>query len=188
MAVYPETPVPSLAYMTRERYKTLISEFDTGEEQRRQKWSAPKWDVSLVYNAIRSTDVDKLLAFYDARRGAYEAFSFYDPFTASGYTSVYCGTGNGTSTAFDIPGKQTSGQVVRVNGSTVAFTVSTGTGADGADRILLPSPPAAGAVVTCSFSGKLRIRCRFSEDSFEREYREAGRYRVRVSLTGLEPL
>jgi len=85
MADYPTSPVPSYSFGKQVQFKTLISAFENGAEQRRSKWSQGKTLFTLVYKAITFTEVGTLWAFYLARKGVFEAFTYVDP-TVTSYT------------------------------------------------------------------------------------------------------
>lgn len=186
MAAYPETPQPTWVHVLTQEYRTLITEFDSGAEQRRAKWLRPKYHLQLTYSALLSSEADALWNFYSARSGALESFSYFVPYSAA-FVGLYCGTGDGTSTAFTLPAKQSAGHVVYVGGvATTAYAISTAAGPDGADLLRFPSgAPASGSPITCDCTGRLRVICRFGDDSLSREYFEAGLYRYGIRLQGL---
>ena len=105
MAKYPTTPIPSYEHVTQARYKTVISIFDDGNEQRRQKWTAPQYDITLQYNAIRATAMSTIWNFFEARKGAYEAFHYYIGEAWGEKQDVkgaYIAVADGTATAFTL--------------------------------------------------------------------------------------
>ena len=67
-------------------YKTAISTFDSGKEQRRQKWTNPRRRFHLVYNAITKTVADLIRAEFENNKGAYTSFSWTNPFDSQSYT------------------------------------------------------------------------------------------------------
>lgn len=189
MAAYPETPAPTFPYVIEPEWRTIVSEFDSGEEQRRQKWTYPHYNVKLSYYGLLSSAVANLYEFYQARKGAYEAFHFFEPTDATSHTSVYVGTGNGTSTSFSLPGKETTGRHIYLNGSEttiVAFT--TAGGVDGSDLLkFTSSAPTSTQVITASFVGKLRVRCRFADDKLSKTNFEKQLFSAGIELKGLAP-
>lgn len=189
MALYPEAPVPQFPYSITEVWNTIISRFDSGTEQRRQKLNYAKYDVVLTYDALSSTDFDILWNFYTARRGAYEAFYMYlpDP-TPQTRTGLLVGVGDGASTIFDLPGKNTSGHTIYESGIAVPiseYTILVGGGAVNADRVQFDTPPVANAVITCDFTGIMRNRCRFEEDKLTRNMFAYLLYQTGIKLKGL---
>lgn len=57
-------------------YTVLISQFESGKEQRRLKHRKPReWNLSF---RCSYQDLQNMRAFYDARQGAYEAFYWWN--------------------------------------------------------------------------------------------------------------
>ena len=63
-------------YSGRVRYKTLITPFESGKEQRRQKQTKGKNGFTCSWNALDKTTYFAIKAFFEARGGAYETFNF----------------------------------------------------------------------------------------------------------------
>jgi len=193
MATFPESPIPIYPLIVEPEWKTLISGFDGGGEQRRQKQLFPKYNVVVNYDALSETAEQILWDFYMARKGAYEAFYIYDLALLAGiapnHNGQYCGTGDGATEIFDIPGRSTSSHVVYLDGVeqtiTTDYVILTGGGESSSDRIDFVSPPVAGAVITVDFTGFLRIRARFAEDKLPRELFMTILFRYGVKLKGL---
>ena len=188
MAVYPS----SIGYLNPVkidvRYKTIISQFDEeGEENRKQKWLYPKRDVTLGYQAISKSEGETLWEFYcQTGKGAYGSFSWFEGVglgsaAYNSYSSEYVGTGDSTTLIFNLPSKNSSGAShdVNINASVVStsnYTMSFGGGGDGEDKITFVGsstgglgPPASSDKITCDFTGRLKIRCRFADDIFSFE-------------------
>jgi hypothetical protein len=181
MAVYPNpSTTPYVNPVTWEQeWKTLRSNFDDlGEEKRKQKWLYPKRNITLKYNAITKDQAESLYEFYQARKGSYNAFVWFES-TGIGayksYSSEYV-AGMGTTTlVFNLPATGSSQTLaVNVGGAATAtsnYTFSAGGGPDGEDKITFVSSSAGGITapastkyITCDFTGRLKIKCRFSED------------------------
>ncbi len=187
MACFPENPAPSFSLVLKPKWRTIVSQFDGGKEQRRQKQAFAKYDVSLTYKMLTRSEMQALWNFYQARKGSYEPFYFYTP-DLDEYRAIYVGTADGSSVIFDIPGRYTAAQTVYLDGSQQSgYTVLVGGGAENSDRILFTSPPPAGTVITCDFVGSLRIRCRFKEDEMSRDWFALSCYRTGLELRGLAP-
>ena len=193
MSTFPESPAPIYPLTVEPEWKTLVSGFDGGGEQRRQKQLFPKYNVVVGYDALTSSNAQTLWDFYMARKGAYEAFYIYDlallASIAPNHDGQYCGTGDGATEIFDIPGRSTSSQSVYVDNVlqtiTTDYVILTGGGESSADRIDFVSPPAAGEVITVDFTGFLRIRARFLEDKLPRELFMTNLFRYGIKLKGL---
>lgn len=194
MAKFPTSPVPSYEHVTQARFKTVISIFDDGNEQRRQKWTAPQYDISLQFNAIPTTAMQTLWNFFEARKGAYDAFSYYIGEAWSEkqtVTGAYIAVADGSATGFTLPCKNSSAVTLYQNGSAIGssiVTVNTTAGVDDADTLSLTGlTPSSGDVLTCDFTGYQKVRCRFKEDSLARSLWERGLYKVSMEMKGLPP-
>lgn len=186
MAEFPTTPRPSYPVIIEPEWKTNISTFDSGKEQRRQKWDYPKYNVELTYNVLSSANIQVLWDFYMARKGASEAFYFYD-LESVAHNAQYVGQGDGAIVTFDIPGKSTSSQVIYIDGvpQGSGYTILTGGGSENSDRVQFTAPPAAGGMISCDFTGFLRIRCRFEKDKMSKTAFTASLRQTGLKLKGL---
>jgi len=183
MAVYPDSSSPyANPVLIDIRYKTLVSQFDEeGAENRKQKWLFPKRDITLRYQSISKNQAEVLWEFYCGRRGSYNSFAWFES-TGKGttsyntYSSEYVATGDSTTLIFNLPAKNSSAatQDVNINGIAVTtsdYTMAYGGGSDGEDKVSFVSvvaggagPPVTGSIITYDFTGRLKIRCRFSDD------------------------
>ncbi|MHC4265975.1 MAG: DUF2460 domain-containing protein [Planctomycetota bacterium] len=165
------------------RFKTLVSNFDElGEEKRKQKWTYPKREVTLKYNAIGKDEAQTLWKFYQARAGSYNAFVWFEStgYSSTGFNSYvdeYVGTGDSTTLVFNLPAINSSGThklyIAGTSQPTSNYTFSAGGGPDGEDKITVvststggPGPPTSTERITYDFTGRLKVRCRFAEDVF----------------------
>lgn len=193
MAKYPNSPVPSYEHVAASRWKTVISIFDDGNEQRRQKWTAPQYDITLQYNAIRATAMSTIWNFFEARKGAYEAFHYYIGEAWGEKQDVkgaYIAVADGTATAFTLPCKDSCALTLYKNGSvlsTTTYAVNTTAGTDDADTLSLAFTPSSGDVLTADFTGYQKVRCRFKDDTLARSLFDIGLYKMTVELKGLPP-
>lgn len=189
MAKYPETPVPQFPAEIRELWKTIVTPFDGGAEQRRQKQAFPKYDIDFVYAALRASEIAVLWNFYRSMRGSHGAFYCYFPeVSASFWAGLPVGIGDGIMTIFDLPGRNTSSQIIYNNGSVVDpgdRTILIGGGAEGSDRVEFALAPAENAILTCDFAGFFRNRCRFEDDSMSRHWFQYALFRTGIKLKGL---
>ena len=179
------------------RWKTLVSRFDElGREQRRQKWLYPRRDIVVKYNYISKQQAETLWEFYLARKGTLEAFNFFMPepnSTYPTYTGEYVATGDGSTTVFNLPCKNSLNRTLYIDGVAqtegVNYNFTAGGGEDGADRIDFSdsgmTPPASGSRITLDFQGILKVRCRFAEDLFTFENFYDRLVTVGIELKGL---
>lgn len=194
MATWPESsPTPRYPLAVTIRFNTLISSFDGGGEQRRQKLLYPQYDTVIKYDTITKTEAQTLYNFYIARQGSYEAFYIYDLSLLLLHTFVhtnqYMGTGDGSTTIFDIPGRSTSSQTIYTDGAdaTSDGSILTGGGASSSDRFTFNTAPIIGMIITCDFAGYLRMRVRFQDDKLTRENFICGLYNMGTKLKGVAP-
>lgn len=190
MAQFPTVPAPNYPYDLVINWKTIITAFDSAVEQRRQKQTYAKYDVDLNYDILTEVEFQTLWNFYVARKGALETFYFYT-FTATDWIGLYCRTGDGTTVTFDIPGKSTSAHVIYNNGlvvSSLDYTILYGGGTEGSDRVTFTAAPVKNAIITCDFTGFMRIRCRFEEDKMTKTGFEVALYKTGLKLKGLAAL
>lgn len=155
------------------RQKTLVSQFDElGKEKRKRKWVYPKRDVTVRFEARSKAEIATLYAFYLARSGSYEAFSFFLGVSQT-YVGEYVGTGDGATLAFDLPAVSSSSYKLYVDSveqeAGVAYTFSAAGGTDGADQVTFTVAPNDGTRITYDFTGYLKIRARFAEDNMTYE-------------------
>ena len=195
MATWPESsPAPNYPLDITPRWHTLVSELDSGNEQRRAKRAFCVYDVVVAYGgALTKAEMDVLWNFFMARQGRYEAFYVYDladvlGSTTTSHSDQYVGTADGSTTTFDLPGRSTSAHDVYVDGVEEAdedYTILTGGGASSADRVQFDTAPADGGIISVDFTGILRMRVRFELDTgltrrlFETVYYQAGGIRLR---------
>jgi len=103
------------------------------------------------WKLLQGADLDTLVRpHYLAQKDSNVGFSIFD-FDPHAATALACGTGNGVQTVFTIPAKEVSGATVKDNGAAVsgsAYTILTGTGADGEDQISFTSARANAHLIT----------------------------------------
>jgi hypothetical protein len=169
--------------------------------------------VTLTYTVLSLANMQILWNFYQARKGTFEPFYFYS-LESTEWESCYIGIGDGTTVTFDLPGKSTSNVIIyqdgvelrsagtmdiiledeeslsAEDGDTIIregpedYTLHIGGGAASADRITFATAPAENDLLTCDFTGYLRIRCRFQEE-LSRSAFTAALYKTGIKLKGL---
>ena len=60
-------------------WNTLVTAYEDGKEQRRQKWSTPKRAYAIALKGRTNTIMQQVWDFYVARAGAYDTFYFENP-------------------------------------------------------------------------------------------------------------
>lgn len=189
MSSYPTTPAFQTPVIEEMHFKTLTSKVDDlGTEQRKQKWLYPRRVITLNYNAISTANARTLWQFYQARAGAYGAFNWFHTRSDS-YVTEYVGTGDGTTTNFNLPSKSASSRTLYLDSTSQTETtdwVFTGSGgADGADLCAFVTAPLSGQRITFTFTGYLKIHCRFAVDQASFETFTGSLQRTGLKLQGL---
>lgn len=187
MAEYPALPRPIDPVSITPTWKTIIKDADSSKEQRRQKWSFPKYDVQIRYGTINPRSAMQIIwDFYMARKGAAEAFSYFPRYTGA-HKAQYVGYGDGATVILDLPGKSTSSQAIYIDGALqgAGYSILTGGGGEDSDRVQFDAPPAVGELLTCDFTGYLRIRCRFAEDKMTEDHFFRTCFTTGIKLKGL---
>ena len=162
-------------------FSTAVVTTAAGFEQRNSDWA----DARMRYDAgpgVRSeADIETLIAFFRARRGAARAFRFRDPFddSSNGMTGVpgagdqLLGEGDGVATRFQLVkryGEDDEAQLRRITrpavGSVIVAVnggaVATGWSLDDGGSVVFDLAPVDGAAVTGGF--RFDVPVRFEED------------------------
>ena len=188
MAIYPNSSdAPYTNPIGQEmRFKTLVSNFDDkGVEKRKQKWAYPKRNIKLDYKWISKSEAENLWQFYQARAGSFGSFVWFES-TGIGstaynsYVDEYVGTGDSTTLVFNLPAINSSQVHILYLASSsqpsTNYTFAAGGGSNGEDKVSVVSSSAGGRAVptstqrlTYDFTGRLKVRCRFANDSFSFE-------------------
>ena len=150
--------------------KTEIVTLVSGHEERNAQWSASRRSWNAGYGVKSMADIEKVTAFFEARRGRLYGFRFRDPFDhqSAAYGKAITpldqliGTGDGAALAFPLAKLYENGGAVYlrriakpVAGSaraavnaveTTAFTLDEISG-----TIIFAAPPPAGAAITAGF-------------------------------------
>lgn len=172
------------------RTATRIVKTDSGLERRRVLNTIPSVDLAARW-APRDDSrwiAEQLSEFFRRTAGAAIPFVAYDWDYSFGHQRVYVGTGNGTRTAWNLPCRDTA-STIKVFSDGVEQTTGLTLSDDGdneAKKATFGTAPAAGKVLTCSFTGQLRIVARFGTDELLVEFADAGNYGISVPLVGVK--
>lgn len=165
-------------------FSTAVVTTASGYEQRNSDWA----DARLRFDAgpgVRSeADMQALIGFFRARRGAAKGFRFRDPFDDSsngmtgipGYTDQLLGIGDGVRTRFDLVKHYGSGDEPQRRRITRPVPGTLRVAVDGVERtsdwsvepggtITFTIAPAAGELVTAGY--RFDVPVRFAEDRLE---------------------
>jgi phage-related protein len=60
-------------------FKTLVSEYENGAEQRRRKWENPRRKWFLRFNTRIKSELVNIMNFFVNKSGAYQGFTWTNP-------------------------------------------------------------------------------------------------------------
>ncbi len=158
--------------------RTQIVELASGDEERNASWANSRRRYDAAYGIRRADDLAAVVAFFEARNGRLYGFRWKDwadyksclPSQAPGPTDQKIGTGDGTTTAFQLVKTYASGAQgwTRTITKPVAGTVRIATGgteqASGwsvdttTGLITFTTAPANGAAITAGFEFDVPVR------------------------------
>ncbi len=192
MALFPE--YDQIAYLPSikisPRFSTSISTLSGGQEKRRAKFTFPLYDLDVSYDLLTLADARTIWQFYKDRQGSFGTFYFYLPYLET-FEGEYCGTGDGSTVTFDVPGKTISSYTVYDAGSAQTegggndYVIEQGVGVEGAARITFNTAPASGNHITIDFRGYYRFKVRFEEDNLPFEVFAQKLVKMGIKLVGV---
>ncbi|MEM6415011.1 MAG: DUF2460 domain-containing protein [Pseudomonadota bacterium] len=162
--------------------RTDIVAMVSGHEERNSPWANSRRSYNAGYGIKSLTDIQKLIAFFEARHGRLYGFRFRDPFdhhsnpsgTAPTKDDQIIGTGDGTTQTFQLAKTYASGPasykrivtkpvagsvIAALNGTeTSAFSTDTGNG-----TVTFTTAPTSGVLITAGFVFDTPVR--FDTDS-----------------------
>ena len=80
------TYTPDFVLEEEIEYKTLTTEFESGVEQRRKKWSSSRRSWRLQYKNRTKTEMENVKNFFVNKSGAYSSFTWENPNDSTEYT------------------------------------------------------------------------------------------------------
>jgi uncharacterized protein (TIGR02217 family) len=152
-----------------------------GNEYRNANWQQARLRFDAGPGVRSDRDIETLLAFFRARRGAAVGFRFRDPFdfSSNGMTSSptavdqQIGSGDGTAVSFELAKTYSGGevrQITRPAAGSVRVAVdrveqASGWTLEALGTVVFADPPPAGAAVTAGFLFDVPVR--FADDRLE---------------------
>ena len=185
--------LPGLAWNVSKAptFQTRIQRAVSGRELRALDYQNPLWQFSLVFEFLRDnpeagvTELRNLMGFFMACQGAFSTFLFDDP-TDDSVTGQFVGTGDGSTTTFQLVRTLAGGGIDPVTGVQIGFTETitapqhisavyfggvaqpaanyNANRSTGTLSFVAGTQPAIGVHVTVDFS--YYFRCRFMSDSY----------------------
>jgi uncharacterized protein (TIGR02217 family) len=175
--VFPVLPGLGWSVTKTPHWSTVIQKAVSGKELRAALMSYPLYRIALTYEVLRAgaayAELQTLIGFFNNRQGAFDSF-LYDDTSDNTVTAHSFGTGNGSTTAFQLVralGGNTepvmnlnSNPSIYVAGAlktpTTDYTLNNG-------MVTFAAAPANGAALT--WTGGYYYRCRFLQDSADFE-------------------
>lgn len=162
-------------------FSTNVVTSASGYEYRNVNWQQARLRFDAGPGVRGEAEVETLLAFFRARRGAAIGFRFRDPydFSSSGMTGTSAatdqviGTGDGATTTFPLVKTYGTGEQRRITrpvAGSVSIAVggveqSTGWSLEALGQVVFVTPPAAGAAITAGYLFDVPVR--FADDKLE---------------------
>ena len=165
--------------------RTQIVELASGDEERNASWANSRRRYDAAYGIRRADDLAAVVAFFEARNGRLYGFRWKDwadyksclPSQTPAATDQNIGTGDGTTTDFQLVKAYTSGSqtwtriitkpvtgtiLVAIDGAekTTGWSVDTTTG-----LVTFTTAPANGAAITAGFEFDVPVR--FDTDTLD---------------------
>ncbi|MCB2111639.1 MAG: DUF2460 domain-containing protein [Rhodobacteraceae bacterium] len=165
--------------------RTQIVELASGDEERNASWANSRRRYDVAYGIRRADDLTAVVAFFEARNGRLHGFRFKDwgdyksgmPSAAISPTDQGIGTGDGTTTAFQLVKRYASGSQTWARTITKLVAGTVRVALDGAEQIggwsvdmttgvvTFDSTPAEGVTVTAGFAFDVPVR--FDTDALD---------------------
>jgi hypothetical protein len=189
MALYPSyESIPYDDLTITPNFRTVSANFEEfGKKRRKRKWLFTKRNISMVYNHLSKIEARSLWQLFLNAQGSFGTFSWFNN-EIDTYTKEYIGTGDGTTTVWNLPCKTPTSVTVYLDNveliNITDYTIVDEAGADGAAAITLVVAPEAGAYLTIDFTGYLKVNCSFSEDNIDLKYLQQSKKNITINLEG----
>ena len=186
---FPALPGQAWSVHKRPTFATRLAPHVSGREVRASLYAAPLWEFEVTFDGLASgsafpglgmNSLQALLGLFLRCQGRFGTFLYTDP---TDHTVLGSPVGIGDGTAMTFPALRALGGFSDPVGWVTALRAVTvnGAPADGwslaaPNRIVLPAPPAAGAVIGADFS--FAYLCRFLDDVQDFENVMAGLWKA----------
>jgi hypothetical protein len=179
---FPALPGQGWAVHKKPTFSTLVASHVSGREVRDSLWQYPIWEFELIFDALASDSasypglgaqsLQSLMGLFLRCQGQLGTFLYTDP-TDNAVVDQGVAIGDGATGTFVMP--RTLGGFIEPVGWVTALTNvkvngtlrSSGVSLTPPNLLAFASAPAAGAVISASFS--YAFLCRFREDSADFE-------------------
>ena len=173
--------VPDFVFEPGDKFRTLISEMESGKEQRRAMWSTGLAQFLVRKQFVSTANIQSLRSFFKARQVAYDLFWFDNP-DDNQITDEVIGTGDGTTTVFNLakyPVQTGYTSIFKVNGTPVSATLSNDN-VNFRGKVTFAAAPAAGTGLLGTY--RFYYVVRFMEDILVRALTQFGLYEFDAKL------
>jgi len=158
--------------------RTQIVELASGDEERNASWANSRRRYDAAYGIRRADDLAAVVAFFEARNGRLYGFRWKDwgdyksclPSEIPSATDQPIGTGDGTTTAFQLVKAYTSGAQTWTRSITKPVAGTVTVALDGIDQgagwssdittglVTFTAPPPGGTAITAGFEFEVPVR------------------------------
>ena len=165
--------------------RTQIVELASGDEERNATWANSRRRYDVAYGVRRADDLAAVVAFFEARNGRLHGFRFKDwgdhksclPSQVPAPTDQPIGTGDGTTTGFQLLKRYASGGQIWTRTITKPVAGTVRIALDGAEQlsgwsvdtttgvVTFSAAPGAGVAVTAGFEFDVPVR--FDSDQMD---------------------
>lgn len=170
MSLFPSV-TPGIPLVTNPKWRTIISNMESGKENRTQTWVFPKRKITLLFPVLTLTDAKSILNFFNNTcKGARYSFRWVHPVSET-WTKEYVAQGDDSTVTFTLPCTNGSAgtTTMYIDDVETGGTFGDGAGADGLDQFTFVSAPTSGTLITSTFTGQWTPEVRF-EDEISSEY------------------
>lgn len=179
--------VPSYPLSEIEDWRVLVAEMESGVEQRAARWSFPRREWDLVWNAAqRTTEVETVRKFFSGVRGKTDTFMWREP-TLTSRDSIYMGIGTSVRTTWVLPvwGAQSFQVLVNSIVRTTGFSITSATAQNSLHLLTFTSSvPAPNEFVSMNYTNGFFIPLvRFNSQFTHKLIKGGGYDRGNVSVT-----
>jgi uncharacterized protein (TIGR02217 family) len=174
-AVFPNLPGIAWSLIKSPKFSTTIHTSASGRETRVALMSYPHYTMGLNYDVLRADatkELQQLMDFFLARKGAFDNFLYQDPDDCA-VTNQQFGTGDGATARFPLVRAVYAGgflePVMNLNGapsiSKAGTLLTTGYTVSALGVVTFSSAPTVGQALT--WTGGYYFRCRFVNDQMD---------------------
>lgn len=181
---------PQVGASRKIRTATSVARTQSGRERRRVMRTIPGEELTAYWGPAREDSrwiAEQVAAFFRQTGGPALPFVAFDFDYSFGHQRIYVGTGDATTTVFQLPCRDTASSIVLFKDGvevTSGLTLSDD-GDNERKKATFSAAPAAGIVITASFVGQRAWVCRFAEDELELVQEDAGFYGLTVRLSAV---